>query len=105
MATPTEHTSRDYAAFLSGPAGFDTYAFTTSTDPAQAVRNGIAYSPQIVDFPAPADNAPDDFGIIASGSFEVEIADEPTDEDWPLLDSSGNFLLADSGTEQLVQDY
>lgn len=104
MATPTEHGSRDYAAYLRGPAGLNTYAFTTTSGPA-GVRNGIAHSPQISVFPAPIDSAPDTFGIMTIETFDVEIFDEPTDDDWPLLAEDGEFLLDETGTSQLIHDF
>lgn len=105
MPTPTEHVRRDYAAFLRGPAGSNTYAFTSTSDPDLCTRAGVFHAPQMAAFPAPSDTAPDDFGIIAGTTFDVEIFDEQTDDDWPLLDSNGDFLLADDGSGQLVQDY
>lgn len=104
MATPTEHVWREFAVFLRGPDGLDTFAFTTTTT-AEAVRDGIAHAPQIVEPPTPADNAPDDFGILAASSFEVELVDEPTDDDWPILDHNGDLIQTHNGTDYVVQDY
>jgi hypothetical protein len=104
MATPTEHASRDYAAYLRGPAGLNTYAFTTTSSPA-SVRSGIAHSPQISVIPAPIDSAPDTFGIMTIETFDVEIFDEPNDDDWPILDQTGDFIQSNDGTAYLVQNY
>lgn len=101
MATPIESASRETQAFLRAPAGDNTYCLAT----VETVRNGLQYSGRILDFPAPQDNAVDDFGIQQGGGFTVEIADEPNDDEWPILDQAGDFMQTNDGTGILVQNY
>lgn len=94
MAIPTEHAWREYAVFLRGPTGLNTFAFGTR----DAYRSSVQHKGLISVFPEPGDNPADDFGITTGGGFTVEIADEG-DEDWYLLlpDGSPLLLADDSG--------
>ena len=101
MAFPTDHDWREYTVYIRGPAGLNTYAFATRDD----YRSGVQHLGQIRVIPAPTDAASNDFGLQAAGSFELEVSDEPTDDDWPITDQTGEFLLQQDGTAQLVQNY
>lgn len=111
MATPLEHVWREYAFYLRGPAGLNTYGFTTQSN-AQRYRAGVDHQPLIVGFPAPSDSAPDDFGILASGAFDVEIFDEPAiggidglGADWHLLTSSSDRIVLGDASGCLILGY
>lgn len=110
MATPTD--PRDYEAYLRGPLGLNTFRLCTNNTP-NAYRGGVQHDPRLSIFPEPADEGPDDFGIVTGGSFTVEIADEDRaggidglGPDWFLMleDGSGNLVL-DDGSGRLVQEY
>lgn len=101
MATPLESAKRETQAFLRGPVGYNTLRVATTG----VVRAGIQYAGLMPDFPAPQDNAVDDFGIQQGGSFSVEFVDEPDDSDWFLLNEDGSFLLLEDGSGRLIIDY
>jgi hypothetical protein len=98
MATPTEHATRAYEAFLRGPADLNTFAFGT----VDAYRGGVQHHRGIVGFPEPVDNPLNDFGIQQGGGFAVEIADEGAN-DWFLLREDGSFLLREDGSKFILE--
>ncbi len=84
MPTPTDR--RDYEVFLRGPVGLNTFAYGT----VDAYRAGVQHQGRLAFFPEPADDGLDDFGILLSGGFIVEIVDEEGEPDWPILDEAGD---------------
>jgi hypothetical protein len=98
MAIPVEFSWREAQAFLRGPIGRNTFRFATSG----IVRNALQYQGLLVDFPAPQDNAVDDFGIQQGGGFTVEIADESDESDWLLLTEDGSFFLLEDGSGRII---
>lgn len=100
MATPIEHAWREYAAFLRGPVGLNTFGFGT----VDAYRAGVQHVGLLQVFPEPSDSSVDDFGIQRGGGFTVEIADEPDDADWFWLWDDGSRILWDDG-ERIILEY
>lgn len=109
MAAPTEHASRAYAAFLRGPVGSNRFAFAL----VDAYRNGVQHLGLMTAIPAPADSFESDFGILVSGGFTVEIADEPgvggidgLGLDWFLLLEDGGYaLLEGAAADKIILEY
>lgn len=92
MASPTDHTRREYLAFLRGPVGSTTFAFGSADE----YRGGVQHLGQIASLPEPNESYAGDFGIQELGEFEVEIADEVYEggvADWFLLLETGERLL------------
>lgn len=91
---------RDYEAFLRGPVNTNTFAYGT----VDAFRAGVQHHGRMTVFPEPSDGGDDDeFGIVAAGGFNVEIADEG-DADWFLLWEDGSYILWEDQT-RITSEY
>lgn len=100
MSTP-----REYLVFLRGPAPLMTYGFMTDGGTEGGYRAGVQHLPLIVDFPEPADNQSDDFGLQGGGGFTVVLADEPDDRDWFLQLEDFSFWLLEDNTGRITVEY
>lgn len=102
MPTPVENVKRDYAVYLRGPVGFNTFGFSL----VDAYRAGVQHLGLMSVIPAPVDNEQDDFGILVGGGFTAEIADEDGTADWYLLMEDGfSHLLMEDGSGSLIMEY
>lgn len=101
MATPTEHAWREYLAFLRAPVPSAMFRFGTVDE----YRGGLQHIGQIATIPAPDDSALNDFGMLQSGGFTVEIADEPANDDWYLLLEDGSRIVLEDGSGDLIMEY
>jgi hypothetical protein len=101
MPTPVENVKRDYAVYLRGPVGYNTFGFALT----DSYRSGVHHLGLMSAIPAAVDNMADDFGIMVGGGFMVEIADEDGTADWYLLqENDAGRILMEDGSGYLIME-